>query len=296
MSVLLQVCYTVYILERKQQMRKEHLIPPEKSKKVIYLDRRGKTLRGYTVAARVFGILGILCMLYCLLIGLFMGYGTLFFLIWGAMAVACGTLSFLLWQREWLTGLPKWIKCTCVAFFAAGMLLFGIVEGLILSCFGMEAQPGADYVVVLGAQYKANGPSYVLQKRLDKAVEYLYANPETRAIVSGGQGSNEPISEALGMYNYLVDAGIEAERILMEDQSTSTCENLVYSSSLLDVTGDRVVLVTNNFHLFRACKIAKKIGYEKLEGLAADSYPAMLPNNLLREFFGVIKDFVVGNL
>jgi uncharacterized SAM-binding protein YcdF (DUF218 family) len=169
------------------------------------------------------------------------------------------------------------------------------VEGLILSEFGSKAAPGADYVIVLGAQWKSHGPSYVLKKRLDKAVDYLLDNPETQVIVTGGQGGNEHITEAEGMYGYLVEAGIEAARIHQEDQATNTVENLVLSSAFLDKEMDKVVLVTNNFHMFRALRLAKGQGYQQVEGLAAGSYPGMLPNNLLREFFGVGKDFLVGN-
>ena len=248
------------------------------------------------IITKLFGVLGVLCLLYCLAILLFMGYGTRFFLIWGAMAACFGFLSFLFTREKWLERLPKWFKRSVIVCCAAGLLLFVVVEGLILSRFGETPKPGADYVVVLGAQWKTNGPSYVLQKRLDAASVYLMANPDTKVIVSGGQGSNEPISEAAGMRDYLVAAGVEEERILMEDQSTNTYENLVFSSRLFDKTTERIVLVTNNFHVYRAVKIAEKQGYAQVEGLAADSYPAMIPNNLLREFFGVVKDFFVGNL
>lgn len=277
-------------------MRKVHLIPLEKSKKVIYLEKRGKRRSRTSTAAKIFGGLGIVCLLYCLSILFFMGYGTTFFLIWGVIAAACGVLSLVLDRPEWLARLPKWFKTAFMACMAVGLLLLVFVEGLIFSRFHAEPQPKADYAVVLGAQWKSNGPSYVLQKRLDAAVEYLQDNPETIAIVSGGQGGNETITEAAGMQGYLVEAGIPAERVLMEDKATNTCENLLFSSQLLDKEKDRVVLVTNNFHMYRASKIAQKQGYMHVEGLAAGSYPGMLPNNLLREFFGVIKDFLVGNL
>ena len=243
-----------------------------------------------------FGLVGILCLLYCLSIALFMGYGSSFFLIWAVVGVGFGVLSWLLTHKKWLARQPKWLKRSFLICVMLGGSLFVIVEGMILAQFGASPQPGADYMIVLGAQWKANGPSYVLQKRLDKAVEYLNANPDTKVIVSGGQGGNEHITEAQGMQGYLVAAGIEQERILMEDKSTNTYENLVFSSALLDEAKDRVVLVTNNFHVFRATAIAHKQGYMQVEGLAAGSYPGMVPNNLLREFFGVIKDFLVGNM
>ena len=277
-------------------MRKEHYIPFEKSRRVIYPDRQGKEIKYRRFAVKFFGMLSVLCLLYCLSILLFMGYGTKFFLIWGAMAACFGFLSWIYTREKWLERLPKWFKRSVIVCCVAGLLLFGVVEGLILSRFGEIPQSGADYVIVLGAQWKANGPSYVLQKRLDAATSYLMTNPDTKVIVSGGQGSNEPISEAAGMRDYLLAAGVEEERILMEDQSTNTYENLVFSSRLFDKTTDKIVLVTNNFHVYRAVKIAEKQSYAHVEGLAAASYPTMIPNNLLREFFGVMKDFFAGNL
>lgn len=275
--------------------RKEHLIPLEKSKRVIYLEQRGKEKK-HPVMTTIFAILGIVCLLYCLCIALFMGYGTKFFLVWGAIAVTFGGLSLLSAHPAWLVKIPFWLKTVFAVCIAVGVLLFVVVEGMILSQFGARAETGADYILVLGAQWKQSGPSYVLQKRLDKAITYLEQNPETIAIVSGGQGSNEPIAEAEGMKQYLMQKGIAEERILTENQSANTYQNLVYSSQLLDKENDRVVLVTNNFHMFRALSIAKKQGYSQIEGLSAGSYPAMLPNNLLREFLGVVKDFLVGNL
>lgn len=275
--------------------KKEHLVPLEKSKKIIYLEKRGRG-QNKSVGAVIFGILGIGCLLYCLSIALFIGYGTKFFLAWGGLAAAFGMVSLVLAHREWVAILPHWFKICFTVCAVAAVLFFTAVEGLIFSGFGAKAQPGADYVVVLGAQWKQSGPSYVLQKRLDTAAEYLQQNPETVAVVSGGQGSNEPISEALGMKEYLIKAGISQERIIMEDQSTNTYENLLYSGLLLDKGNARVVIVTNNFHIFRAVHIAQKQGYRHTEGLAAPSFPGMLPNNLLREFFGVVKDFLVGNL
>lgn len=246
------------------------------------------------MGAVIFGVLGILCIVYCIAIGL-NGFGTKFFLIWGAMGAAFLLLGFLLTRGRFVKALPGWLKVTVTVLFCAGLILFVAVEGLILSRFHGNARPGADYLLVLGAQWKASGPSNVLRKRLDRALEYLGENPDTMVIVSGGQGPDEIISEAAGMRQYLIDAGIGEERILTEDRSASTRENLAFSAELFDSKSGRTVIVTNNFHVFRALRIAEKQGY-RAEGLAAGSVPWMVPNNLLREFFGVVKDFLVGNL
>lgn len=274
---------------------KIELIPRERSRKVIYLSKRGKGAEKRPVGARVLYVLGAGCILYCIGIGV-NGFGTYFFLMWGGIGAACLGLGALAGNRRLRAAVPKPVKVAAGALVCAGALAFCVVEGMILCKYGAEAEPGADYCIVLGAQWKASGPSAVLRKRLDRAVEYLKANPRTKVIVSGGKGDNEPIAEAEGMYEYLVQAGIEKERILVENKSRNTYENLVFSSSFLDKENDSVVIVTNNFHVFRALGIARKQGYGKAEGLAADSVFGMAPNNLLREFLGVVKDFAVGNL
>lgn len=247
-----------------------------------------------SVGGAIFGVIGVLCLLYCAAIAL-SGFGTRFFLIWGALGTAAILIGRILAKREFVAAMPVWLKGTAVGLFCLGLLIFCAVEGMIFGKFGATAQPGADYCIILGAQWKREGPSEVLRRRLDKALEYLQENPDTKVIVSGGRGGNEPIAEAEGMCRYLLDAGIGEERILLESRSANTRENLSFSAELIEGEDNRVVIVTNNFHMFRALGIARKQGYHA-EGLAADSTVWMLPNNLLREFLGVLKDFAVGNM
>lgn len=249
-----------------------------------------------TLFSAMFLVPGILCILYCIGIGLFMGYGTKFFLVWGVLGTALCLFAGLLSHPLWTERLPSALKAGIITVIGAGFILFAIIEGLILGQFGAKASSGADYCLILGAQMKDHGPSDVLRRRLDTAIVYLNENPDTKVIVSGGKGANEPVTEALGMYEYLVERGIASDRILLEEESGNTVENLQFTCKFLDPEEDSVVLVTNNFHMFRALGIARNMGYEKISGLAADSYPLMVPNNLLREFLGVIKDGLAGNL
>lgn len=284
-----------YNMRRRSNQKFNRLVPRDQSKRVILLERRRYGSRGCIIAAWSFRILGILCLLYCCGIAL-AGFGTYFFLIWGMMGALFLGLGALLDRQKLLAMVPKWLKITAVSCFCLGLLLFCLVEGLIFTQYHAQAQPGADYCIILGAQWKSSGPSTVLRRRLDKAVAYLQANPDTKVIVSGGQGANEPFAEALGMEDYLIQAGISPDRILTEAESSSTFENLVFSGRLLDPENDNVVIVTTNFHMFRALKIAQKQGYAHVEGLASDSVLGMEPNNLLREFFGIVKDFLMTNL
>ena len=277
-------------------MRKDRLIPREKSKKVIYLDPRGRGVGQKHYGARMLYVLAVLCLLYCVGIGLFVNFGSYFFLIWGVIGVFCAAWAWVLTHRNVHDRIPGWLRVAFRSLVVAGMVLLLIIEGMIFTQFHATAQAGADYVIVLGAQWKTSGPSYVLQKRLEKAIAYLNDNPDTRVIVSGGQGYNEPISEAEGMKGYLEAAGIDPERILVEDASTNTTQNLIFSGELLNKSEDSVVIVTNNFHMFRALAIAGKQGYVHAEGLSAGTFPITLPNNLLREAFGVVKDFMANHL
>lgn len=277
-------------------MKKDRLIPREKKKRVIYLDKRGASGTKLTVPCVIFTVLSVLCLLYCFYIAFFIAYGTKFFLVWGFLAIAFGLLAYLMTKPSVLKKIPRWFSALFVILCVIALVLFAVVEGMILGQFHAKPSAGADYCIILGAEWKANGPSYVLKKRLDAALAYLNENEGTKAVVSGGQGRNEVISEAEGMKQYLMEAGIEEERILVEDQSGNTYANLQNSKALIDAANSRTVIVTNNFHVFRALALAKKMGYQHLQGLAAESYPSVLPNNMLREFFGVMKDLVMGRI
>lgn len=107
------------------------------------------------------------------------------------------------------------------------------------------------------------------------------------------QGANEPFSEAEGMAEYLLDEGIEKDRILLEDRSTNTVENIQNSRELLEKSYKNVGIVTNNFHMYRAVQLAKAHGLREVYGIAADSNAVYLPNNVLRECCGIVKDWIV---
>lgn len=239
-------------------------------------------------------IIGVICIAYCMSIMFFISHGSNFYLIWGVI----GAL-FIIWGKYYtwyINHFSNFLKKMILISISALLVLFVLIEGMVISGFIKTAPKQLDYIIVLGAQLKENGPSYSLQMRLDKACEYLEENIDTKVIVSGGQGSNEPDTEAQGMYDYLVRRGILAERIIKEDQSANTHQNLVFSSSYLNMDTDSVGIVTSNFHVFRAINLARVAGYVNVYGIATKAYVPLLPNNMFREFFGIIKDFLAGNL
>ena len=98
------------------------------------------------------------------------------------------------------------------------------------------------------------------------------------------------------MYDYLTGRGIAPERIIMEDKATDTSENIAFSSEFLDMENDSVGIVTNNFHVFRGVHLAKHQGIRNVCGISANSDIFFLLNNMIREFAGVMKDLIYGNL
>ncbi len=241
-------------------------------------------------------LMGMVFLLYFFCIAFFIGHGTNFYFIWLILGIGAVIFSILLKKGFFAAHVPLLVRRLFIALFCIGGTIFLFVEGCIISGFSNKGQAGADYVIVLGAQMKTSGPSRALQYRLDEAIRYLNENPDAKVIVSGGQGSDEPVSEAQGMYDYLVKKGISADRISREDKSRNTFENLTYSARFLDQEKDSVAVVTNNFHVFRAVKIAKKAGYGNVCGIAAKGEPFLKYNNMMREFFGVMKDFLFGNI
>ena len=98
------------------------------------------------------------------------------------------------------------------------------------------------------------------------------------------------------MKNYLIDAGIPEEQIIKEDEAGNTTQNILYSQKFLSSPDATVGIVSNNFHIYRGTAIAKKQGLTSIYGISAPSSPRFLPNNMLRESVGIIKDTLQGNM
>ena len=171
-----------------------------------------------------------------------------------------------------------------------------IAEGLIIGYGTSGPEPGADYVIVLGAQVRGRTPSYNLARRLDKAYEYLKENPETKVILSGGQGEGELVTEAQAMAKYLKNKGLSEKRMILEEESENTYENIKFSREKIEKQEADIVLVTNNFHVFRSLRIARRQGVENVEGLGAPVMWYTVPNLYLREAFAVIKYMICGQI
>ena len=199
------------------------------------------------------------------------------------------------------TKFPKFTKVTlriCSAVLCVGLLLAGITEALIIKHSFGDPREEVSYIVVLGAKVRSTGPSVSLWDRIYGARDYLEAHEDVIAIVSGGQGQDEPMTEARAMYDELVNLGIDPDRIWMEDQATSTWENLNFSMNLIEEkTGarpEKIGIVSSEYHLFRASLFADACGVESVLIPARTSVFTQRINHFMREVAGVWHYLILG--
>lgn len=149
-------------------------------------------------------------------------------------------------------------------------------------------------VIVLGCKAMGERPSLMLEERLQAALKYLEQHPSSCAIVSGGQGKDEILPEAEVMYRWLLEQGIDENRLLKEARSTDTHENLLYCYEILtglhEGWSTDVVIVTNEFHEYRALRIAKEVGFQA-EPLPAATAWWLFPTYYVREMYGILEDW-----
>lgn len=174
-------------------------------------------------------------------------------------------------------------------------VIFAAVLSVIMLCSFSYGETQASTVVVLGCQVKEEGASEMLSRRLDKAYEILSENENVYCIVSGGKGENEPVTESSVMKEYLEEKGIDAGRILEENQSLNTYENLVYSKKIIQENGldEKMLIVTDGFHQLRAKILASKQGI-KTAGRSSRTPFYLAFTYWVREWFGICRAIALG--
>lgn len=220
-----------------------------------------------------------------------------------ALVCLCLIALILFYTFMPLLGLkfPAFAKVTTRIFtvlLVIGLLVVGITETIIIHASFGDPEEQVDYMVVLGAKVNADGPSVSLWDRICGAYEYMEEHPDVIAIVSGGQGTDEPITEAECMYRELVMLGIDPKRIWIEDEATSTWENMHFTLDLIEEkTGQRpekLGVLSSEYHLFRASLFAKACGVEFVGIPARTSRVAQMINHFMREVAGVWHYILLG--
>ena len=154
-----------------------------------------------------------------------------------------------------------------------------------------------DAIIVLGAGLRGDRVSLTLRDRLDAAIDCFDQNPDVLIVVSGGQGPQEDITEALAMERYLMEHGVPADRIVKEDRSTSTAENFAFSKALLDKRlGENysVAYITNDFHILRAGQVASRQGFDQITHAHSSTVWYLVVPHCLRECVAVLWYWISG--
>ena len=241
---------------------------------------------------RFYTYTGIICAVYGMIILAILGFRGLFNFFFLAAGVFLLALAAL-WNR-----MNENIRRIFFILTVLLGLIFVTVEGIIISEAVTSPKRDADYVILLGSRVRNDGPSVDFRARIEATYEYAVNNPGTLIITTGGQGIDEPVTEAQAARDYLVNKGISPERILMEDKSVNTAENIGNARMIIEGRGDdpencSIVISSASYHLCRAGFIAGKMGFENVSTLGSNGLAILIPHYYTREFFALAKDFVV---
>lgn len=239
---------------------------------------------------------------FFMMLGLFFyaavhGHSFLGLICFGIAGVICCYYLLAILKKSHLT-VAKVLQTLLSILLCLGIAIFTITEVIILRASAGSPDTKCQYIVVLGAKVNGTSPSLSLNDRIRVAYTYLSENPDTIAILSGGQGADEGISEAQCMFEQLTARGIDPERLWLEDKATSTWENLNFSLALIEEkTGNRptsIGLLSSEYHLFRASLFAADCGVEAIGIPAATSWFSIRVNYFLREVAGVWHYLILG--
>ena len=247
---------------------------------------------------RICGIFlgSVIFLLFTPLVSFVLNSGSVFGMAVGILIVLCAVFSpkikgFLQSCRNAAQGK---VLLTVGAVLLTVFCLWAIaVTVLVVRGFAASVEiPENSPAVVLGCAVNGEKPSAMLNKRIEAAYNYLTENPQAVCILSGGKGDGENLSEARCMYNALTEKGVAPERLYLEENSTTTAENMRYSKQILTEKGlgDTVVLITTDFHQFRAGLLAEKQGLQTYK-VSARSGVFALPTFIVREWFTLIGYF-----
>ena len=177
-----------------------------------------------------------------------------------------------------------------ISFIAVYILLLLAVYSLsaVLNLLHLKKKRNADYIIVLGAGIIGSRVTPLLAARIEKGIELLRYNPNAVLIMSGGQGSGEDIPESKAMADYAIDKGVSAEKVILEQKSVSTEENLRFSRELINKQNPQIIVVTTAYHMLRALILAKRQGI-KCVGFGAKTKWYFTLNAFIREFVGYLS-------
>lgn len=212
--------------------------------------------------------------------------GTVVSYLYGGAVLACGIFFEKLSRFHALLKVLIALAVAVPVVFTSSLLICGKDDTVTYK---------EDAIIVLGSGIRGETVGNGLRGRLDSAIEYHSSNPDAFIIVSGGQGPQEAITEALAMERYLLGQGIPQDKIIKEEKSTSTTENFKFSKKILDEmfgTDYKIAFVTTDYHIYRAENTAHTEGYESVTHCHSDIEWYVAVPSLLREMLAVMKMWV----
>ena len=240
--------------------------------------------------------MALLSMAYFALCVRYAGMGLSLVFLWPAISAFCLVRAAMLF-KEIQSGTPLPIPKTFRIFYRIALVaflsVFILIEAKIVGAMHATPRDNLTYIIVLGAAVRGGKPSNPLKARIERAAEYMKENPDTVLIATGGLGEGDDITEASCIKKELVTTyGIEAERILLEDASRNTKENLKYSLEMIGDESVSVGIVSNGFHEYRAILIAKQVGFTDVHPIPAVTLLPVGIHYTVREFFGVLDTLI----
>lgn len=211
-----------------------------------------------------------------------------------ALGILLTALAFLDHRFGSLAGVVRFRR-VAVPTALALLVCFGALEAAVISGAARKDTQKADYIVILGAGLRGDQLSLTLLRRMEAALE---CEQGETFVVTGGQGWNEELPEGVAMARWLEEQGIPPERILVEDRSTNTHENLEFSKLLIEADAGRPVrelrvkIVTSDFHSFRAQMLARRQGYDQVSGYGGATPAILVPSFYIREALALAKSFL----
>lgn len=213
-----------------------------------------------------------------------------------AAVICCYYLIAMLRKRH--IAAAKVLNTVLTVLLCLGLFVFAVTEFIIVRASHGDENTEFTYLVVLGAKVNGTAPSLSLSDRLDAAYAYMTTHPDVIAVLTGGQGEDEGVSEAKCMFNELTRRGISPDRLWLEEQATSTWENLRFSLSIIEEkTGkcpETIGVLSSEYHLYRAGLFADVNGIDAALIPAHTSWPTIRLNYFMREVVGVWKFIILG--
>lgn len=248
----------------------------------------------YNIVGIIAIVIGIIDFIYYIFIRIKGVTFAAFFLLTSIILIGAGVTACFCLDINELKKLCLRLELLKYVFFIL-VLSFLIIEGIIVYCGTIRDSAKPDYIIILGAGVRGTTPSLTLYERLKAGLTCISDNPEALVILSGGKGPGEDISEAEAMRRYFLGHGINEKRLMLEDESRDTRQNILFSKSKIQTRNHseevKVLLVTSNFHMFRSGFLAKRAGLN-VSYYSASIPTWLIPTYYIREYFAVVKSYL----